>query len=378
MATSRVPKYRKHPNGQAFIEVNTKRYYLGTYDSPESHQKYREFVNGLLSGKAEIAPPSLGGLASLDELILAYLTFARDYYGKSAEFEHLKTVLKDVSDNYGAIPAKDFGPRSLQLIRDSWIRRGWARTNINHQVSRVRRFFRWCGSQELVPGEIASRLTCLDALRAGKTTAKESPKVKPPAVADVIAVLPFLTPVVAAMVQTQYQCGMRPSDVCEMQGDQIDTRNEIWLYHVGKHKNSWRGQSLTKAIPVAISKLIAPYLERSNGSYLFTPSEAIAQAGRKMSKRGSKLIRDHYDADSYRKAVNYGFAKAKRRKLEIPHWHPNQLRHLIATEISQELGQQAAQRWLGHSDMNTTAIYAEGEVRELVSIAKALEKRVPK
>ena len=41
------------------------------------------------------------------------------------------------------------------------------------------------------------------------------------------------------------------------------------------------------------------------------------------------------------------------------HWHPNQLRHLHATEVRKRFGLEAAQVVLGHANANTTEIYAE-------------------
>lgn len=44
MAT-RVPKYRHHkPTGQALIETQGRRIYLGKFNSPESRERYAEVV----------------------------------------------------------------------------------------------------------------------------------------------------------------------------------------------------------------------------------------------------------------------------------------------------------------------------------------------
>ena len=40
-------------------------------------------------------------------------------------------------------------------------------------------------------------------------------------------------------------------------------------------------------------------------------------------------------------------------------WHPNQLRHSVATRVRKEHGLEAAQVLLGHSKADTTQIYAE-------------------
>lgn len=43
----------------------------------------------------------------------------------------------------------------------------------------------------------------------------------------------------------------------------------------------------------------------------------------------------------------------------VPRWHPNQLRHSVATAILRQFGIEAAQTVLGHSKANVTEIYAE-------------------
>ncbi len=227
----------------------------------------------------------------------------------------------------------------------------------------------------MIPGEIAQRLACLEPLRKGKTRAAESDPVRPANRVAVETLLPFLQPHIAIMVRVQYLCGMRPQDVCRMRWGDIDQSGDVWLYRVPEHKTTHLGQQLVKAIPAKVRELLALLPQPSPESPVFSPLDSARYLRRKASKRRTRALRSHYDSDSYRKAIEYGFAKAKRLQVEIDHWHPNQLRHTIATEVSQAIGQQAAQRWLGHAEMSTTAIYAENEVKELIAIAQELDRR---
>ncbi len=43
----------------------------------------------------------------------------------------------------------------------------------------------------------------------------------------------------------------------------------------------------------------------------------------------------------------------------VPHWAPNQLRHLVGTKIRPEMGPEASQVVLGHVHADVTQIYAE-------------------
>ena len=54
---------------------------------------------------------------------------------------------------------------------------------------------------------------------------------------------------------------------------------------------------------------------------------------------------------------------------EIPHWHPNQLRHSRATELRNKYGLEAAQVVLGHARADVTQIYAEKNLAIAVRIA---------
>ena len=54
----------------------------------------------------------------------------------------------------------------------------------------------------------------------------------------------------------------------------------------------------------------------------------------------------------------------------LPHWHPNQLRHSLGTEVRQKFGLEAAQVVLGHSKADVTQVYAERDQRLAVEVAR--------
>lgn len=85
-----VPKYRRHPTGQAFIQhvsIPTKdhRQYLGKYDSPESLARYQQFVGEILAGKRKtpvpVAPDHSAGPA-VNEIVRDYLDYAEIRKGR--------------------------------------------------------------------------------------------------------------------------------------------------------------------------------------------------------------------------------------------------------------------------------------------------------
>jgi integrase len=95
---------------------------------------------------------------------------------------------------------------------------------------------------------------------------------------------------------------------------------------------------------------------------------ADLQARRRRKPKRPK--RDHYDTDSYRRAIEYGLKKAKKVKVEIAYWHPHQLRHNRGTEVRKKYGIEAAQVALGHARADVTQVYAEKNLEMAMKIAR--------
>ena len=70
---------------------------------------------------------------------------------------------------------------------------------------------------------------------------------------------------------------------------------------------------------------------------------------------------------SYDRAILLACVKAN-----VPHWHPNQLRHTKATEIRREAGLDAACVVLGHRSPQITEVYAELDVNKAAEVMGAL------
>lgn len=410
----RLPTYRRHPNGQAFIEFRGKRTYLGKHDSPESHERFSRVVAQILAGGpggVVVLKPAAKPLIAT--LATAYLDHAARYYSKNGkptkEYLGMQTAVDKLLHFHARTPAHEFGPAKLiefqqcligstykcvQGIGDKQIEieLPYSRPYINKIVGRVKRFFRWCCKSELIPPEHYHKLECVEPLMAGRCQAPEPPDVQPVPRAIVEQTIPYMQPMTAAMVQLQMLCGMRPAEVCAMRGQDIEKHGDVWIYAVPEHKTAWRGMSLVKAIPVVAQRILEPFLLKDPAAYIFSPivSEGRRNAARKRQRESpmtpsqrarrpkkspKQAKRPKYDTDSYRKAIRYAIRKAFRAGVVIPHWHPNQLRHAIATEIREHLTEQAAQIYLGHACMETTAIYAKKNLSELIAVARELDHR---
>lgn len=423
-----VPKYRSDSQGRAFVEhrsiaSKSRRMYLGRHGTEESLKRYQKFL-ARLSNSTCAVPCDRRGLTEVEILIDAYLSkaerhYARpwgrpiydtngkrrlDKYGKpilvSSEYSSMALALRPLALMYGDMLAIDFGPRCLTDIQSRLIELEYTRGGINDTISRIKRFFRWCCKQELCQPALYSELLCVGGLYIGQEGVIESEDVSPAPMASIVAVLPFLPPVVAAMIRVQYLCGMRPGETCAMRSCDIDRSKSIWIYYPPRHKTAWRGFSLFKAVPKSAQPIIESVENCNPQSYVFRPVDSAAWANdqriknrqpRKTTLYANEAMRvakekqlakrrvkkrepqELYSTNSYRKAIERGFLKAAKAGVTIEYFSPNQLRHAIISDVSRILGQQQAQRYGGHENLKTTEIYTGLQLAELIEITGRLE-----
>jgi integrase len=407
--STRIPKYRRHKgSGQALIQLGGERIYLGKYGSKASKEKYRRILAEWLESHDRREPRRDSGCSgpglSTNELILAYWRFAQTYYAKNGqptkELECMREALRPIRELYGRTEAKEFGPRALKTVRQHMIDQGLARGVVNHRIGRIKRVFKWAVAEELVPPSVHHALQAVAGLRFGRTEARETEPIKPAAEEHVLALLPFVAPPVAAMVQLQWLTGIRSCELVIMRPCDIDMSGDVWIYEAYDHKNRWRGHRKLVALGPRAQAIIRPFMDRDKEAFLFSPREAEAwrlarrpmhykparktpiypselrarekakQARRKRESKRPK--RDHYDTASYRRAIVYGLRKARKAGVEIPHWHPHQLRHSRGTEIRKKYGIEAAQVALGHARADVTQVYAEKNLELAKRIAREM------
>lgn len=82
------PSYRLHKSsGQAIVVLDGRMIYLGSYDTPESHRRYRrELADWLAQGATQASPHQSAAPAtqpesvqSMNEIILAFTVYAQTY-----------------------------------------------------------------------------------------------------------------------------------------------------------------------------------------------------------------------------------------------------------------------------------------------------------
>jgi integrase len=383
-----VPKYRKHKaSGQAFVEINGRRHYLGLWQSKASRIEYdRHITEWLSSGRS----PTYGvpeHIVTITELVVAYLEYAKVYYGDGPRgaYSNMLYALRPLRELYGRVPAREFGPLQLKAVREKFIALGWSRKHINQCAQRIGRVFRWAVSEGLIPPEVPQALAMVPGLRRGHTTARENKKVRPVDAKLVDATLPHLPPVVRSMVELQQATGMRPGEVCIMRPADIDRGGDVWEYRPVAHKNANREQDRIVYIGPKGQAILRPYLLRDSEAFCFSPAEVVAKQlaarhasrktpikygnrpGTNRQRKPKRQAGTRYTPQSYLVAVRRAAVKAG-----VGTWTPNQLRHALATRVRREFDIDAAKTLLGHSQINMTGHYAEQDRRRAVEVAKLI------
>ena len=392
---NRPPKYQKSGK-YAVVYYHGKRIYLGLYGSPESHVAYSRFIAEsrvnptfhLEKGETDIA---------ISELAAAFLEHTKAT-ADSRSYSHCRVVVLEFLDKlYGdGTLVDDFKPSSLKLVREEMIRSGrFCRRTVNRYTHRIVAIFAWGVENELV------KETTWRALKTVKTLPEGYPgtfdnEEREPVPDDVIKrTLPFMPPILRAMVIVQRLTGCRPSEIFKMRVGDIDrTRgNGLWYYVLKNHKTKkFIGE---KEIPLGKPEqdLIAPYLEgKKPDAAVFSPRTAQEERhAEQRAKRKTKIspwqaARDKaratkpsrygefYTPSAYRQAIEYAIEKGNRKlkkdlKLrkdqqlpdeeKIPHWYPYQLRHSASTATELAHSDEDAQALLGHRTVNMTKRYTK-------------------
>jgi integrase len=413
MPRKTTPKYRFHKARDcAVVTVNGRDHYLGTYDSPESWEKYHRLVAEHLAARREPPPPlPADSPLTVTELIARYWRFAKSYYVKddkpTSEVHAIKLALGFVRRLYGLTPACEFSPRKLKAVREAMIaheitrrvkvadaatvamtwerrvvRKGMARKSINKLIGRVKRMFAWSIEEELLAVEIHAALMRVKGLKRGKSAARETPRVRPVSEEHDTPVQQLVPVMIRAMIQIQLLSGGRPQDVVQMRPCDIDTTEPVWRYrpqrYKTEHHNDDGNPDLDRVIYLGpkAQEVLRPRLPTDPQAYVFAPgrSETLRNAERKTNRkskvtpsqalrqskgRAKAPLRKHYPVASYRQAIRRACLRAG-----IAVWLPNQLRHSRLTEIRARYGLEAARVVGGHREVGVTQIYAEQD-REL-------------
>ena len=334
-----VPSYRRHkPTGQAVVTLGGREFYLGRYGTAASRKEYNRRIAEWL---ASDGTANQANDLTVIELVNHFWRFAKRHYVKNgrptSEQSTIRSALRFLKDLYAERPAAQFGPLALKTVRQKMIDAGWCRNTINASVGKIRRMFRWAVSEELLPVTVYQALTSVQGLQAGRTEAVETEPVKPVPDAVVEATLPFLSTVVADMVQFQRVTGCRPQDVCQLRPCDLDTRDDVWGYRPSSHKTQHRGRERIVFVGPKGQNLLTPYLLREKSAHCFAPTDSERKRRAKLHEsrvtplgygnrpgtncKGSpkRKAGEHYTTASYRRAISRAVQSANAKRQEDAH-----------------------------------------------------------
>ncbi|WP_417385647.1 tyrosine-type recombinase/integrase [Gimesia sp.] len=394
------PAYQLHKaSGQARVRINGNDHYLGPYGSQESRDEYDKLISVWLS-RQDVSNIKL----TIADLSLLFIEFADGYYRKAdgmptSEAANIRKALKYLVRMFRNLSVHEFSPLKLQAVRDEMIAHGLVRTSINRNIGRIKRMFRWGVENELVNPLVFQAVQAVAGLRAGRSGARESDPVKPVPSHRVEAVKPFVSRQVWGMVELQLTTGMRPGEVIQIRGGDLNMDGEVWEYRPQRHKGEHVGKDRVIFIGPRGKKVVREFLKTDLGAYIFSPTDAKVEyyaslerktpmtpsaQKRRRKRKPKKQPGNCYTVCSYGQAIRKACEKAFDMPVEfrkvshnLPNdqrskikeqasswrkewcWHPHQLRHNAGTELRREFGIEAARLILGHSSAAITEIYAE-------------------
>lgn len=387
------------PHAHARVRIGGKAYWLGK--SPDGKptaaqqaEAARLWQQYLTTGKPPATKPKHPAVPqqvednqplTIGEMMCQFLAFAEGYYRRAdgsltSSVDEIRMAARSIQP-WQATPVEAFGPKMLKAVQAQEIVRGRPRVTVNRISKTIRRAFKWAASEEIAPAGVWHALQAVPPIQKGRSDAPELQPVDEVPVWVVEATLPHVSPVVAGMIMLQRWTGMRPGEVVIVRPCDIDQTDAVWIYRPFRFKTDWRvGSERLIAIGPEAQQVLQPFLQRPSEAFCFSPQESEAwragvrrrrrrspltpsQKARRPKPNGNRRPRLHYDNCSYRRAVERGVIAANKARKEaslqpLPMWSPNQLRHLRAGELEEALGIEASSAVLGHSKVETTAIYA--------------------
>jgi integrase len=376
--THKHPSYRLHkPSGRAVVTLDGQLFYLGRFNSPESRAEYdRLIAEWLANGRRLASPADAPADLTVSELIARYWADKERQYRRhdgthGSELEKIRLSLRPLRRLYGPTLARAFGADALETVQRAMIDGGLCCRTVNQRVTRIRGLFLYAKQKKLVPADVYHEIRDVAGITPDRFSARPSKVIKPAPAAHVEAVRPFLSRQLWAVVELQRLTGMRSAEALGVRTGDIDMSGAVWVYTAAKHKGLWRGKERRIFLGPKAQAILKPWLRADPVEFLFQPREAIEEhraarkRGRKTPLTPSQRARtraaeprrapgDRYDSRAYARAI----AKVCDRA-GVPRWHAHQLRHAVGTSLRSLFGPDTAPAVLGHSDLNTTAIYAQ-------------------
>jgi integrase len=367
--TNRPPKLCHHKAlDLAMVYVNGKARYLGKHGSAEANAAYKAFIaewagQSTPVGPADLVPVTAPHALTIAEGVVQYKAHAERYY-KSREVDNLREAIGPMREKFGYLPMADFGPLQLRTLRNQWVEQGLARNTINARIIRLKRFFRWAASYELISTTVLDRLNTVESLMPGRGGKETKPKM-PVTWEQVEATLPHLPEMVQAMVLFGWHTGARPAEITRLTTGEIRQTGDIWIAKMAKHKTAGYGHVREIPIGRTAQAIITPWLlpERPE-EIIFSP---LRVDDRQIRRTGKRRPGKEYSRAAFQQVVRRACRRAK-----VEAWSPNMLRHAYGTRIRDVGGMEASQMALGHSKPDTALIYTSAAKKRMMDTVREM------
>jgi len=382
------------------VYVNGKKIMLGRSGTPEA-------AAALLQLQIRhLTDPTLSSLAPqqipVDTLCLAYLEFSKE--NDPSHFSSIKTAVTILFKHFTGQAVESLDSRSFLFLQERYVQHGVSRRYCNTLMGHIRAMLKWGIVRKLVSSKVYGEAKLVEALKKGKTKARENPKRRDVPDDVVNRTLPHLSPMLRDMVRVQRLASMRPSELCRMKAGEIDRDHitddgvVVWMYTPGTNKNSWRERQqedeYIRIIPLGKPEqdILAPRLVgKTDDDHVFSPQEAMrekytrdaterktkvqpSQIKRKErnAKKPKRRDRDAYDKHSYNRAIGRSILAANKKLPvgeKIPRWTPYQLRHTAITETALQTSLDTARATAGQKSISVTQGYFHADVQIAVKQA---------
>jgi len=247
---------------------------LGKWNSKASKSEYDRLIGEWLSLGQTLPTTGPDGSLTVNELLVAYLRWAKGYYQNSRELPNIRLAFRPLKALYGRTSISDFGPLALKAVRQKMIDDDLCRNEINKRIGRIKRVIKSGAENELVASSVFHGLQAIRGLTRGRSEARESEPVKPVPEAYVDALESHVLPQTWAMIQLQRFTGMRPSEVTNMRTSDLDVSHKVWIYSPAQHKTAHHGHSRQICIGPRAQEILRLWLKTDLQAFLFSPKEA--------------------------------------------------------------------------------------------------------
>ena len=207
MRTSPVPKYRHHKaRDLAVVRIDGKDRYLGKFNSPESHVKYRrllvKYCQGSLRRPVRSVTVSIFTALYEERCNIRHQGATRNSYRRTInEFCALFPQLDTYDLKYWHIEAFQ-----THLIKT----RERTAATINDHLARLKRIFLWAVRKDYMPANAIGFFELLERVKSNWPGVKARRAINPVPLELIHKVLPDLPLNVAAMIMFQLKTACRP------------------------------------------------------------------------------------------------------------------------------------------------------------------------